>query len=268
MTMKKLIISTLSCASLAVLLSGCSLLGLDLQEKYDYKYDLQYDNQLEINGWEFIQLHAEGNFENFIAAVEYAGIDPEIFNQPGITIFPLRNGGIKSTRGTGNNGNPGGYWNQHPIQTEAGVMVPAAWTDYGTDNAAMKEQVKQFVLNHIVTMPISFGEFLKMVPDGRCTFFPSMATNGYGYVSLHMLNFVEAPEAGTKITQLWVNDFPSHFTKSNPTATATWDQRHFTPRTSNLRTKNGSYIHIMDNTYLDFPIDSDLEAVPIWNGKK
>lgn len=262
--MKKQIISTLACGVLAAFLSGCSLLGLDLQEKYDYDYSLQYNNQLDVNGWEFIQANAT-SFANFIAAVEYAGVDPEIFNQPGITIFPLMNGGISSNRGTGTGGNPGGYWQQHRIQTEIGEMTPTAWTDYGVDNAAMKEQVKQFVLNHIVTMPISFNEFLEMVPDGRVTFFPTMATNGYGYVSLHMLNSVEAPEATEKITRLWVNDFPSHFMKANPGAN--WDQKHFWPRTSNLRTKNGSYIHIMDNTFLDFPVDSDLTAVPIWRKK-
>jgi hypothetical protein len=247
---------------LAALLSGCTLFGLDLQRPYDYDYSVPYSNQLDVNGWDFLQRHA-GSFRHFLAAVEWAGVDPQVFNQPGITIFPLMNGGISMARGTGSNGNPAGYWNAHPIIKDGVSFVPTAWTDYG-DDPAMKAQVKQFILNHIVTLPVSFDEFLEMVPDGRRTFFPTMATNGYGYVSLHMLNFSEAPEAGEKITRLWVNDFPSHFTKSNPGTT--WDNIYFYPRTSNLKTLNGSYIHIMENTWLDFPKDSDFETIPVWGG--
>jgi hypothetical protein len=248
---------------LAALFSGCTLFGLELQKGYPYDYSVPYSNQLEMNGWAFLKKNAS-SFRNFLAAIEYAGVDTLIFDRPGITIFPLMNGGISSARGTGANGNPGGYWQQHPIINEGGTFTPTAWTDYG-DDPKMKEQVKQFILNHIVTLPVSFGEFLDMVPDGRRTFFPTMATNGYGYVSLHMLNFSEAPEAGEKITRLWVNDFPSHFTKTNPGPN--WDNKYFYPRTSNLRTLNGSYIHIMENTFLDFPIDSDLETTPIWRGR-
>ena len=265
MTMKiKRILSYLTASSLAILFAGCSLMGLDLQKKYDYDYSVPYSNQLDVNGWDFMMRHQD-DFELFIEAVDYAGIDHELFNRPGITIFPLMNGGISATAGTGTNSNPDGYWKRHQvwvdsngdgIATKDEIIEPESWAPYS------KETVRQFVLNHILTMPVSFGEFLDMVPDGRRTFFPSMAESKYGYVSLHMLNFAEEPNGGERITRLYVNDFPSHFTKSVPNMD-NWD-RYFYPHSPNLKTKNGSYIHVMNNMHLEFPIDGDLELVPIY----
>jgi hypothetical protein len=245
----------------ALTLSGCNLFGLELQKKYDYDHSVAYSNQLDVNGWDFLQKHAT-SFPHFLAAIEYAGIDHEIFNQPGITIFPIMNAGITSLPSTGANGGAGGYWNHHPINNGSIVLVPESWDAYEP------AQVKEFVLNHIVKHAISYGEFLSMVPNGQRTFFETMANDvrpGYGYMSFHMLNFTEAPNGGERITRLYINDFPSHFRK--PNTSTDWDQLYFYPRTSNLRTLNGSYIHIMEKMYLDFPTDEDLASTPVW-GKK
>lgn len=236
--------------SLIVLFGGCSVFDLEMQKKYDYDYSVAYDNQLNMSGWEFLQEN-RSTFSRFLEAVRYAEIDPELFNQPNTTIFPLRNTAITSLPSTSSsaNQNPGGYWAHNPING----VVPDSWEYYSQD------EVKQFVLNHIVRYAVSYYEFLAMVPGGARTFFPTMATNGYGYVSFHMLNSSES-DGEVELTRLYINDFESHYKRLNPSGWA----GYFYPHSSNLQTSNGSYVHVMD-FYLDFPTDKDLATVPVYN---
>ncbi len=238
-----------------ILFGGCTLFDLELQQPYEYDYSAGSSNQLQKSGWEFI-LSRTDLFSHFIAAVEYAEVNPSEFDAPGITIFPLTNQAIANNpaTGTGNNRFPGGYWYKHPVNN----IKPDNWTAYP------KEQVRQLILNHIMRYAISYNELLK-ISSGAITFFPTKATNGHGYISLHMLTSSENP-IGNEVVTLWVNDFPSHYIKDNPTpstATSNTYSMHIFPRSSNLQTINGSYVHVMDY-YLEFPIESDFLAIPIY----
>jgi hypothetical protein len=233
------------------LLGGCTLLGLDLQENYEYDHAPLTGNQLGTDGWEFITSRAD-LFSNFIEAVKYAGVDTTLFDRPDITLFPPTNQAIAGNPagGSGTNLFPGGYWSQNPVND----IVPDRWEAYP------EEQVKQFVLNHIMRYAISYNEFLSATRGVR-TFFPTMATNGYGYISLHMLTSLDTTD-GNEAIALWVNDFPSHYTKLNPALTGYG--MYLSPRTSNLQTKSGSYIHVMDY-FLDFPTDTDLAMISVYS---
>ena len=237
---------------MAVLFTGCELFGLDYQEAYDWDSSAGGNNQLGMSGWEFIQSRTD-LFSRFIAAVEYAEIDPELFNQKNITIFALTNQACGNNASTSNSANqfPGGYWYKHPVNG----VTPETWSAYS------KETVKQFVLQHIMTHAVSYNEFLSH-NGGNRIFYPTMATNGYGYVSMHMPSFDEnqVTGTGTEAVTLYINDFPSHYMKLNPGAN--WS-KYISPRTANLQTSNGSYVHVMDY-FLDFPTDGDLALYPIY----
>jgi len=239
---------------LSTLLSGC----MDLQKPYEYDDSVGVSNQIDMTPWEFILSRQDDLFERFIEAVEYAGIDPKEFDEPGLTIFPVTNQAIANgpASGSGSNRFPGGYWYKYQVN---GVK-PDSWSAYP------KEQVRQFVLNHIMKYPVSYDELLAQTKGIR-TFYPTKATNDYGYISLHMLSYDETyPSQGVDIPKLWVNDFPSHYIKDNPAmenGVFKGHAMHINPRTSNIKAKNGSYIHVMDH-FLDFPTDADLLVVPVY----
>jgi hypothetical protein len=252
--MKKIISICGGVAAVMLTLSvnGCTLFDLDLQKSYEMDTSPLANNQLGVSGWEFIQSRPD-LFEYFMDAVEYAGVDPAEFNSQDITIFPITNAGISSARatGTGANANPGGYWVQHPVNG----VVPDRWSAYP------QEQVRQFVLNHILIYAVSYNELLAWTQGAR-TFYPTKATNGYGYISLHMLTAQELGSGtGADAVVIWVNDFPSHYQMLNPSETNY--QSHIKPRTCNLQTSNGSYVHVMDN-FLEFPNSTDLRLIPIF----
>jgi hypothetical protein len=237
---------------LTLSVNGCTLLGLDMQEDFDLDFSPLANNQLGVSGWEFIRSRPD-LFQYFMDAVEYAGVDSAEFNSPDITIFPVTNAGISTARSTstGYNAAPGGYWAQHPVNG----VVPDRWSAYP------KEQVRQFVLNHIMIYAVSYNELLDWTQGSR-TFYPTKATTGYGYISLHMLTSQElGDKGGGAIPLIWVNDFPSHYEKLNPNP-LNYDS-HISPRTCNLQTANGSYVHVMDY-FLDFPNSTDLRIVPIF----
>ncbi|MCD8101523.1 MAG: hypothetical protein LUE26_02950 [Alistipes sp.] len=249
--MKKINISyLLALASASVIITGC----MDFQKPYDYDDSPGISNEIDMTPWEFITTAEGGVFDRFIEAVEYAGIDPSEFDEPGLTIFPIINQAVANNPGTGTGTNrfPGGYWYMYQVNG----IKPESWSAYP------KEQVRQFVMNHIMKYPVSYDEFLSQT-GGAKTFYPTKATNGYGYISLHMLTYDETDGSqGSDIIKLWVNDFPSHYTKDNPAAAG--HAMHISPRTSNIKARNGSYIHIMEH-FLDFPTDEDLRIVPIYN---
>lgn len=256
--MKKFRITlSIALAMSAAFMSGCRMFGLELQKPYDYESGLG-SNQLQTNCWEFLNSRSD-LFEYFIEGVRYSGIDSAIFDLPGVTVFaPTQQaiGEAKSPATSGTGLFPGGYWDQHKVNN----IKPDNWKSYP------KEQVKEFILYHILQYPVSFDEFLSQTHGVR-TFYPTMALDlrNDAYISLHMLSSAEAGRSDVSVgVILFVNDFASHYQKINfGTGTFTHANKHISPRTSNLRTKNGSYIHVMDH-YLDFPTAQDLADSPIY----
>ena len=68
----------------------------------------------------------------------------------------------------------------------------------------------------------------------------------YGYMAVEMLK-----EGALSI---YFNNYEDHF------------QLKTKPRTSNLQSPNGSYIHVMDK-YMQYPTDKELVSIPIYGAK-
>lgn len=247
--MKKFKTDMIALCVSTLLLSGCSLFGLDAQEPYDFDPSPGSNNQLNMSAWDFMRARSDV-FSEFINAVRYCEVDSAEFNKPGRTIFALTNQAIvdKASTNSSTNQHPGGYWEMHKINN----IKPDSWTAYS------KEQVKQFVLNHICKYAVSYTEVIRD-NSGVRTFYPTMATNGYGYVSFRMLSSTET-STGSEAIVLWINDFPSHYVKQAPSGQG----QYLSPRSSNLQTNNGSYVHVMDQ-FLDFPKEDDLAEARVHN---
>lgn len=247
--MKKFKTDMIALCVSSLMLSGCSLFGLDAQEPYDFDPTPVASNQLKMSAWDFMRSRSDV-FGEFINAVRYCGIDSAEFNKPNRTIFALTNDAISSNESTNTSTNqhPGGYWFKHKINN----IKPETWEAYS------KEQVKQLVLNHICKYAVSYNEVIRDNRGVR-TFYPTMATNGYGYVSLRMLSSTET-STGSEAIVLWINDFASHYVKKAPLNQG----QYLSPRSSNLQTNNGSYVHVMDH-FLDFPVEDDLAGARVHN---
>ena len=214
-------------------LTSCELFGLELQKGYEYDAEKgKYDNQLKISTWEFMNQRAD-IFSELIAAVEYAGIDPEIFNNPNQTNLLLTNQALTSTTASHMS-----FWYRNRLDLDGDSIqetMAVSWDVYP------KEQIKDFILYHIVKGSWSYYE-LTDATQGAIHFFPTYSTKANGYMALQMLK-----EGALSI---YFNNFTGHY------------KEKIKPRTANMKTINGSYIHVMDN-YLEYPTDENMALIPI-----
>ncbi|GHV25423.1 hypothetical protein FACS1894176_03860 [Bacteroidia bacterium] len=214
-------------------MTSCELFGLELQQKYDYDAEKGlYDNQLsEKTAWEFITTHTS-LFSQLIEAVEYAEVDPEVFNQPNLTLLLVSNAGLTTATDS--------YWARNKLDLDGDGIpetTPMSWDVFP------KEQVRDLILYHIVKGAWSYNE-LTAATAGVLTFFPTESTRSDGYVALQMKR-----EGALSI---YFNNFENHYTLN------------LKARTNNLQLPNGSYIHVMDK-YLNYPTDLDLANYSFYN---
>lgn len=230
--MKRYIIYLLILLAPAACFTSCELFGLDLQQGYDYDAEKGiYDNQLKMSAWEFIESRTD-LFSQLIDAVEYAEIDPAVFNRPGQTLLLVTNTGLTTATDS--------YWARNKLDVDGdGIAetMPASWDVYP------KEQIRDLILYHIVKGAWSYYE-LTDTTQGSMTFFPTNSTQADGYVAIQMKK-----EGALSI---YFNNFTSHYTAN------------LKARTPNLQVANGTYIHVMDK-YLAYPTDMDLAQYPIYN---
>jgi hypothetical protein len=217
-------------------LTGCELFGLDFQKPYDYNNQVGLsDNQVKMSGWSFINSRTD-LFSSLIEAVQYAEVDTNLFNQPNQTLLPVINQGLNNATATNQS-----YWYMHQIPdptdpTGVKTMMPLSWDVYP------KQQIKDFILYHIVKGAWSYNEITKAT-QGSPTFFQTLSSSPKGYALL------ESKREGAMT--IYFNNFTDHY------------KVNIVPRTSNLQLPNGSYIHVMNN-YLDYPSDFDMTLYPIY----
>ena len=89
----------------SLLISGCSMFGLDLQEDYDYKPSL-LEEKVNMTAWEYLKKRANGNNPNDTVfrwmkkAIDYSGIDTLEYTKPNRTYIFLHNEAIRRVNAT------------------------------------------------------------------------------------------------------------------------------------------------------------------------
>ena len=212
--------------SITLTLTGCEFFGLDMQESYEYDYKAGIpDNNVHMNAWDFIQSRLD-IFSLLKDAVKYADME-ETFQSEDCTYLLPTNTAFTAT------GNSLGYFDTHkvkvesldeegnPIRDEEGNIVyvdeaPISMTMYP------KEQVKEFLLYHIVKGKYTFTN-LPAEPTWFETFAPADTAK---------INMYVYKDRNPNIT---FNNFEGHY------------KNDIKPRSSNLQTARGSYIHVIDS---------------------
>ncbi|WP_114781892.1 fasciclin domain-containing protein [Botryobacter ruber] len=217
---KRLIIAALAPV---FLLTGCELAGLELQQKYDYDKNAgMLSNELNMTVWEFVNSRPD-LFSTFIEAVKHAGLEG-MYNQPNSTYLVLTNAAFNTAVTGYLNRNPLPNPNYDPNDPSTGQPTAPAFSI----DQLPKEKVKQMLLYHIVKGTWSWNN-LPPVP----TWYDTNAAADTAKVNLYLMKNDRSPTIG-------FNSFPTHY---EPVVRA---------RTTNLKAKNGSFVHVMD-FYLEYP---------------
>ncbi|WP_044263204.1 fasciclin domain-containing protein [Bacteroides timonensis] len=207
-------------------IASCELLGLDYQDSYDYDYSAGMpSNKIDMSAFEFIKSRTD-IFSLLEEAILYAGVDNE-FKQSGMTYLLPTNTAFNSETSTDLS-----YFQTHQltyIDEETGELVsyaPISMTAYS------KEQVKEFLLYHIVKGKYTFTNL-----PAEPTWFETVATADTAKINMYLLK--------DRNPNIVFNNFDGHYKSS------------IKPRTSNLYNADGSYMHVMDS-WLDRPTKEQL----------
>ena len=207
-------------------IASCELLGLDYQDSYDYDYSAGMpSNKIDMSAFEFIKSRTD-IFSLLEEAILYAGVENE-FKQSGVTYLLPTNTAFNSETSTDLS-----YFQTHQltyIDEETGELVsyaPISMTAYP------KEQVKEFLLYHIVKGKYTFTNLL-----AEPTWFETVATADTAKINMYLLK--------DRNPNIVFNNFDGHYKSS------------IKPRTSNLYNADGSYMHVMDS-WLDRPTKEQL----------
>lgn len=215
---------TLAIVAVSAFLAGCNLLGLDLQQPYEYDYEIgMFNNETNMTTMEFIQSRTD-LFSLLIEGITYAGLESQ-FDQKDCTFLLLGNKAFNSATATDLS-----YFSTHllPDPNIPGAFVtPESLTQYPV------AQVKELLLYHIVKGTHTWSN-LPATPTWYDTFAPADTAK---------VNLYLAKERNTTIV---FNNFAGHYKAS------------IKARTTNLKTIDGSYMHILES-WLDRPTMDQLK---------
>lgn len=215
---------TLATITVSAFLTGCNLLGLDLQQPYEYDYEIgMFNNETNMTAWEFIQSRAD-LFSVLIEGITYAGMESQ-FDQKDCTFLLLGNIAFNSTTATDLS-----YFSTHqlPDPNVPGAFIsPESLTQYPV------EQVKELLLYHIVKGAHTWTN-LPATP----TWYETYATADTAKVNMYLLKDRNA--------NIVFNNFTGHFKAT------------IKARTTNLKTIDGSYMHILES-WLNRPTQDQLK---------
>lgn len=204
------------------ILSGCTLMGLDMQEDYD-RVPHTLDPHINKTAWEFIKERANGGdklFERLMAGIVYAEIDTMEYMKPNRTFIVLNKDAV-SKSGTG-------VWQSFLVNNKAATN----WTQYP------KEFVKNYLLycivdgiyDHYTLPPISSVKVQTLSPKGYWNSLPAGIT---------LTGFVANPESAM---YLRVSNGPNGNTQDYPIII---NDNGNNVRTASILATNGS-IHVVD----------------------
>jgi uncharacterized surface protein with fasciclin (FAS1) repeats len=211
---------------LPLALTSCEAFGLDFQEPYEFDYEAGMpDNNVHMSTYEFIQSRTD-IFSLLLDAINYAELQDE-FRKGGNTYLLPTNTAFNSETESDLS-----YFQTHKVSyyDEEGDSIayyaPASMTVYP------REQVKEFLLYHIVK-----GKYTHTNLPAEPTWFETFATADTAKVNMYILK--------DRNPNIVFNNFDGHFKSS------------VKPRTSNLYSSDGSYIHVLDS-WLDRPTKNIL----------
>lgn len=212
------------CAPL--IFAGCELFGLDYQDSYEYDYEAGIpDNNVKMSTFDFIKSRPD-LFSLLEEAILFSGTENEFKKSDATYLLPT-NTALNSETAADKS-----YFQLHQISSideETGEILsyaPSSMTVYG------KEVVKEFLLYHIVK-----GRHTWNTLPAEPTWFPSFATADTAMVNMYILK--------DRNPNLVFNNFDGHYKSA------------IKPRTANLISSDGSYIHVLDS-WMDRPTRKQL----------
>ncbi|MDR2914284.1 MAG: fasciclin domain-containing protein [Tannerella sp.] len=212
--------------SFPVFFTGCELFGLDFQEPYEYDYDAGMpSNKVNMSTYDFIASRSD-IFSLLHEAIIYTGLENE-FRQPDVTYILPTDKALNSETETDLS-----YFQMHKLSyydDESGQIVlyaPISMTAYP------KDVVKEFLLYHIVK-----GKYTHSNLPAEPTWYDTFAAADTAKVNMYILK--------DRNPNIAFNNFNGHY------------KSEIKPRTSNLLSDEGSYIHVLDS-WLDRPKKNQL----------
>ena len=207
-------------------MTSCEVFGLDFQDSYDFDYDAGIpSNKVNMSTIDFIKSRTD-IFSLLLEAIEYTELEND-FKQPNVTYLLPTNTAFNSETASDKS-----YFQTHQLtyfDEELGEMVSYAPISM---RAYPKEQVKEFLLYHIVKGKYTFTN---LTPEP--TWYETFAVADTAKVNMYILK--------DRDPNLAFNNFDGHYKSS------------IKPRTSNLYSDDGSYIHVLDS-WLDRPTKKQL----------
>lgn len=218
--------ATVASLGLALLVSGCELFGLDYQKPYEFDYEEGIpSNKVNMSTWDFIKSRPD-LFSLLQEAIEYTGLENE-FTQSGCTYLLPTNTAFNSETAADKS-----YFQVNQLtyfDDELGQDVSYAPI---TMTAYPKEQVKEFLLYHIVK-----GLYTHSNLPAEPTWYKTFADADTAQINMYILK-----DRNPNIT---FNNFDGHY------------KSEIKPRTSNLYSSDGSYIHVIES-WMDRPTRSQI----------
>lgn len=218
--------SVLAFTAFVAMLTGCELCGLDFQKPYKYDYNAGMpSNQVDMSTYDFIASRPD-ILSLLKEAIDYVGMEQE-FRQSDCTYLLPTNTAFNSEIETDKS-----YFQMHKISSvdettgEQMEYAPISMTVYP------KEQVKEFLLYHIVK-----GQYTHSNLSAEPTWYKTCAIADTAVVNMYILK--------DRNPNIAFNNFSGHYKSS------------IKPRTSNLYSKDGSYMHVLDS-WLDRPTKEQM----------
>lgn len=209
-----------------LLFARCELFGLDFQDSYEYDYAAGIpSNKLNMTTYDFIMSRSD-IFSILQEAIRYTETESE-FNRSDCTYLLPTNTAFNSETESDKS-----YFQTHRLSYYDATLdsvvsyAPSSMTVYP------KEQVREFLLYHIVK-----GLYTHSNLPAEPTWYETFATADTAKVNMYILK--------DRNPNIAFNNFDGHY------------KSEIKPRTSNLYTSDGSYIHVLDS-WVDRPTRTQI----------
>lgn len=200
-------------ASFIIILSGCEIAGLDLQKPFEYDFDAgMVSNELNMTAWEFIQARPD-LFTIMKEGIVYAGLE-DMYKQPNCTYILLADKAFNSTTASDS-----AYFRKFLLpdpNNPLATVIPESLTWYPVD------QVKELLLYHIVKGAWTWSNL-----PASSTWYDTYASGDTAKINMYLLK--------DRNPNIVFNDFTGHYKSA------------IKARTTNLKTSDGSYIHVLES---------------------
>lgn len=228
MKFTKYILASVASIALGCSMTSCEVFGLERQEPYEYDYEVGIpSNKLGMSTYDFIVSRSD-IFSILAEAIDYAEME-DYFRMADCTYILPTNTAFNSETATDLS-----YFQTHQlsdgeIDEATGELITYAPS---TMKSYPKEQVMEFLLYHIVK-----GQYTHTNLPASPTWYETYATADTALVNMYIY---KDREPNTTF-----NNFDGHYKAS------------IKPRTGNLYSSDGSYIHVIDS-WLDRPTKQQL----------